>query len=445
MMRRRLALGIAAMGYAKLVVMIVQLAMVPALAHGWGLTLYGQWLVLAAIPVFLAASDLGFGMAAGNRMVAEIAREETASAQITFQSALMLIALACATMLALVIAVTSALPNRLFAVQGGMDAPTARHVLWLLSGFAGATLFMPLLVGAARAAGKLAQATGLTATTHLVESMSVIALVLAGYGPLAAATAMAAIRVVAMAGLALYAAGLGEWAVAGFRAASQERLRELLRPGLAAMVLPLSQAGYLQGTAIAVGAAGGLALVPVYTAVRTISRLTVQMLSALAIPVMPEFAAARARGEDVIASRLAGALALVCLVVGLVMAVIVAFGGERLLDLWTGGAITAPLPMIWLFAGAVLLQSLWAPMSDLLLALNRHEGYSYAYLLLAVLTVPLTLALVGALGVTGAAAANLMLEGAMVVVVSLSLRRWAGPICLSPGVLLTMLLRKKSA
>lgn len=84
--RRRLILGVMSIGLTKVVVALTQLIMVPVLALSWGITIYGQWLMLSALPMFLAASNPGFGIVAGNRLIAEVARDERDEALKTFQT-----------------------------------------------------------------------------------------------------------------------------------------------------------------------------------------------------------------------------------------------------------------------------------------------------------------------------------------------------------------------
>ena len=62
---RRLRNGFGANAYGQLVVIIIQLAGVPILLHAWGTQLYGEWLILAAIPTYLSMTDLGFSQSAG--------------------------------------------------------------------------------------------------------------------------------------------------------------------------------------------------------------------------------------------------------------------------------------------------------------------------------------------------------------------------------------------
>jgi hypothetical protein len=73
---RRILHGLGANAYGQLVVIIIQLAGVPILLHAWGTQLYGEWLILAAIPTYLSMADLGFSQSAGNDMTAHGARRQ---------------------------------------------------------------------------------------------------------------------------------------------------------------------------------------------------------------------------------------------------------------------------------------------------------------------------------------------------------------------------------
>ena len=59
----------------------------------------------------------------------------------------------------------------------------------------------------------------------------------------------------------------------------------------------------------------------------------------------------------------------------------------------------------------------WNPLSNLILAMNRHAGYAYPYVVLAIATVPLTYLLAQRLGATGAALSIVLLDLGMCGVV----------------------------
>lgn len=438
MKRRRVFRGVLSMGYGQVVTVVIQLAMVPALAATWGLPLYGQWLLLSTVPVFLAASDFGFGTAAGNRLIGEVARGEDDAACVTFQSALAVVIGCGAAMLGLMLAISAMLPDRLLAVTGGMDASAARAVLIVLCIYGIVAMQSSLFKAVMRSQGAFALSATFESTIQLAEGLAVIAIALSGGTPLEAAFAYLIVRGLGTVGHLLLALRSARWLAIGFKNISRTRIAELLRPALAAMMLPLAQAGYLQGTALAVGAAAGAATVPIFTSLRTLSRAGLLLLLAVTKPILPEFTAEHARGNKAWLARVTGAMTTFNALIGVAAAVALLFTGNSLLAWWTKGAITAPQTMITLTAVGLVAGAIWNPMSFFLLAVNRHEGFTYAYAAAAGTVVALSYVLVRHWGVTGAAAANLVLELFMLSCVIFQIRRLTGPFPLGVSALRTL-------
>jgi len=72
------------------------------------------------------------------------------------------------------------------------------------------------------------------------------------------------------------------------------QVRRLLHPAFAVLALPMAQALFLQGTVAVVGLAAGAAAVPAFTAVRTLSRIGLQLTMIVNNAVIPEFTMAAA-------------------------------------------------------------------------------------------------------------------------------------------------------
>src|SRR5437867_12754550 len=83
---QRLLKGFGANLYGQAVVVVIQLAGVPILLHYWQAQLYGEWLILFAIPSYLSMTDLGFSQSAANDMTARVARGDKSGALTVFQS-----------------------------------------------------------------------------------------------------------------------------------------------------------------------------------------------------------------------------------------------------------------------------------------------------------------------------------------------------------------------
>ena len=82
----RLFKGFGASLYGQAVVVVIQLAGVPILLSQWHAVLYGEWLILFAIPAYLSLGDLGFSLSAANDMTARVGRQDRAGALTVFQS-----------------------------------------------------------------------------------------------------------------------------------------------------------------------------------------------------------------------------------------------------------------------------------------------------------------------------------------------------------------------
>lgn len=415
--------NIGANGVSMLVQVAIQLVSVPILAHAWGLEIYGVWLIALAIPAWLSSGDFGFQGVGANEMTALVAQNRRKEALAIFQ------ALALAT--AIVIAVLGVLVTLLMAgpFNGLMDFAqddTQGRAIWLVLAvlvYGLVNIGNGLANAALRATGGYAKYTHAIALTVMAENSSVIVVAMLGGGLVEAAMAYLAMRCAGTIALWLIVAHHARWLLAPRWTSSLGELKRLARPALALAVLPMSFTLSLQTMAPVIAAAGGVALVPVFTAVRTLTRFAVQVTAVVSTGIMPNFTMAVARGDrtrqaDLAAITVTASIAtLVPALLGLLML------GPWFMNVWTAGAIDPPYALIAALALAMVANGTWIPLSNLMLAVNRHESFTYAFLVLSVLMLGLAYVLVGALGVTGAGIASLVLDAAMLVWVVVLARR----------------------
>jgi O-antigen/teichoic acid export membrane protein len=186
------------------------------------------------------------------------------------------------------------------------------------------------------------------------------------------------------------------------------------------MLLPIAQALVLQGMALVVGAAAGRAAVPAFAAARTLSRVGMQLCWVVSTPLMPEFSSASARGDRLrMATILLATLMVSCLLVMPYALGFMALGG-RAMALWTHGTIAAPAGLVAAMGATILFGGIWYPVSNLLLACNRHARYTTWYVVLALASLPSGYLLTRLMGVTGAALTMALLDLAMLAVVAVA-------------------------
>ena len=377
--RRRLERGLGATSFGQLVTIIIQLASVPILLHAWGAQLYGEWLILFAIPAYLAMADLGFSQSAGNDMTARVARGDRTGALAVFQSLGVLVYAIASIGLVLTMAVVPWLALADWLNFQAMDAHTVQWVLLLL----GAQVFVAIPDGVThagfRAGGEYALHFAGHSVVRLLQFAGIAAVALAGGGPVAAAAVFVIIRLLATGAFAVAVVRRHPWLRFGTAHASRAELHHLLRPALANMAIPLANALNIQGMVLVVGAVLGPLAVVVFSTLRILTRLAVQLVMAVAHAVEPELAAAYGTKNLTLMRKLFTHT----LRAGLWLALLAALGlvlfASPFLQLWTHGRVDMqPALFAWLLASAVA-SVLWYGAFTVLKSANRHLRAASAF------------------------------------------------------------------
>lgn len=417
-MIRRVIGGVGANIFDKLIVTATQLTMVPVMANAWGLHLYGLWLLMFTAPSFLAMGDFGFAQAAGTKMTMAVARGERDEAINIFQSAWAAILASSAMLFALAGLFAFVVPASVFGGDPGMPVGEIRLTLFLLLLYGIAAIQGSIFFAGFRAAGLFPIGAFWNALIILIEGSAIITAVMLGAQPVVAAATILGGRIVGLVGQNILLRRKVPWLRIGFERATMAETKRLLAPAGAVMLVPIAQAFYLQGTALALGAVAGQAAVPAFTAARTLSRVGLQMCWLFNTPLLPEFSAAAARNDRQDQATMVVVTALGSAVLILPYALLFGLFGQRAILIWTHGAIHAPPGLLWAMAGSILFGGFWFPLSNLILALNRHASYTGWFLALALASAPATLLLADPLGATGAGLAMMLLDLAMLVVIT---------------------------
>lgn len=412
----RIARGLAANMAGMGVTLVIQLVSVPVLLAAWGVPAYGEWLVLSAVPTYVALSDLSFSSVAGNSMVMLEAAGKRTDA-VTLGRRLWSI-VTVMTGIAVLAAVGIALVfGGAFGSGAAIPASDAQIVL--------VALFLQVAVGNQygvldawyRTAGRYPLGTTMRQLGRLLEFGTLIGAVLIGARP----------GMAAMAFLAGSAAGFAvswvvlRWAVpwSTFRPERPHlrTFRELLAPGVAYMAFPIGNALSLQGLTIVVGTTLGVVAVVIFSTTRTITRVVLQAMSSINSAIWPELS--RSVGSDRVdeARAILRRATQVSLAISLSLIVLLALLGPSIIRSWTHGIVDPPRPLLYVLLLVVVGNSVSNTLSTVLYATNQHKRLAMVYLLGVVVAVLAAIPLSSVLGLPGTAVALLVIEVGMVVYV----------------------------
>lgn len=377
-----------------------QLLSVPILLGAWGAEKYGIWIMLTTIPMYFALTDLGFVQVATSEMTMKVAKGERDAALGVFQSTTALIASICAAAVALLIGIAAAV-----AAMGYVTVTQNMQLIVLLCFFSAFTLLSRLPLGALRATGHYALGTLVYDFLVLLEGLAALLTAHAGGDFSAVALCLLGMRTVNMAVLNMLLSRQVTWLRYGLAQARIREIRRLFKPAIAGMVIPVALATSLHGTVLVVGAIVSPAAVAVYSAVRTCSRLMIQVVGVVNRATMPEVAKAFASSEN---RSLGAILSMNGLLIGAVLLpgtlLFVAFGKE-FVELWSRGSLSPSRTFVTLMALATLVHGAWYFLSNMLLATNSHVSLAKYILGASAITLLLAVVLGGSIGLNGAAIA----------------------------------------
>lgn len=401
--------GLGVNAYGQLVIAAVQLAGVPILLHFWGTQLYGEWLILFAIPSYLSMTDLGFSQSAGNDMTARVACGDLSGALRVFQSLsavvyiIVVIGLAVSALGAALLPIRSAFH---FSILSSTDV---RWILWLLSAEVLVKLADGVNHAGFRSNGEYSLHIGIYYTTLLAQRSAVWLVAATGHGPFAAAVFFVAIRVITTPSIAVLLFHRHHYLKPGFAFASFTELRTLLRPALATAAMPLAQAVNIQGMALAVGAVLGPVAVVTFTVLRTLSRFALQLVWSVSHSFEPELARAWGLRDAALVRRLYEHALSAGFWLALPAVIILHFFGTWLLLFWTHGRVHMDTSLFdWLLLSAIA-SVFWYSGLNVIKAANRHLRAAVFYVIVSLMTVAVALVMLRATGTLANAGLSLLL------------------------------------
>lgn len=413
---RRIIRGVGANGYSQLVTILVQIVSVPLFLSVWSLEQYGQWLLLAAIPAYLAMSDFGIVMISANRVTMLLASGSIASARRALQSSQ-----AFLTVVSTLVAAFSAvllLPPFL-PMPFGQRYALLFLILALICGQIGG-----LAESVFRSTQRFATGVAFGATARLIEWVGYcVGLWLGGSFMAVALGGLIARGIVT--GLMLYRSTAGRTDLQyGLSDASMEEVRVVLRPALSYMAFTLSNALTFQGLTIVAGLFLGPAQLVVFNTYRTISRVAVQITSTLSHAVWPEFSRLFGGSESALLELAYRRTLIIGMALALGMSVATLVSSPLFLGVWTHQQVQFDLPLMIVFVLYAAVAGTSHTPRVLLMSTNSHNALGMWAVAVSVLSLAVSLLLANFMGLFGIAWAMVAGEVVLLIVTTCLVRRF---------------------
>ncbi len=407
---RRLSSGVGANLYGQGVNIAIQLVSLPLFLHFWGARMYGEWLILSAVPTYFSMADAGMVAVAMNKMTMLRARAEIQEANSVFQSVFLLTSIA-------ICAVAIPCAFLVWAINFELiNSQEKKLALVLLILVALANVFNGLFEAVLVASRRYGTAIFGTNTARLLEWMAAVAALALGGSFLIVAAAMLIARIVVSTAIWCYVSRAHREFVWGFRLATAQQLKELAIPAVSFMAFPVGSALNIQGITVLVGSLFGPVFLATFNTYRTLSRVIIQLIGVFSHAIWPEFSRLYGVSSMEKLHKAFSSANLVAVVLNFGAAGVLWLVADQLLQVWTRGKIPYDAHIFGLFLLCTIAGGLWHLPRVLLMSTNQHPALSIWYLGFSALAIPLAWILSSVAGTAGPVFGTLALEAAMVVV-----------------------------
>ena len=383
---------------------------VPVFLHFWGPRLYGEWLILSALPTYLSLSDMGFGSVAGNDMTMRVAAGDREGALEAFQSAWALTTAVSVALGASVCAAVWWLPLSSWLHLSIIPIRQSCLVIVLLATYALVALQSGLNLAGFRCDGRYATGQFGAALVAITEATIATLAVAVGAKPVGTAAAYLAVRSGGTIVLSCILRRKSPWLHYGFTCATRSGIRRLAAPAFAFMAFPASNAISIQGMLIVVGMVLGPVAVTAFSTCRTLTRSAFQVLVAIKNAIWPELSVAFGAENWEFARKLHRRACQAALWSCLVAVSFLFVFGPRIYTAWTHGQVPLDLTLFHCLLIVVVANSFWYTSSTVSVACNKHQTIALAYLLGASASIALAYVLMLMMGLPGAALALLVID-----------------------------------
>ncbi len=409
-LNNRLVKGLGANSLGQIITAIIQVVSVPLFLKFWGIELYGEWLILSAIPAYFAMSDIGFGSVAANEMTMLVAREDKSTALEVFQSSWLFISGISLLIALVVLANIWFVPvERWFKISHLNHIEVCGVVLFLtvhvLVGLQGG-----LLQAGFRCEGRYALGVFWGNVLRFVEFGIVTLAVYLGARPLIASFIFLSIRCIGTIGLRLSLRKQSPWIVYGFRHARIATVKRLAIPAIAFMGFPFGNAMSIQGMRMIISAVLGPPAVVIFSTLRTLTRFALQVMGMINNTVWPEISMAYGANDMELARKLHRYSCQASLWLSLCAVAVLFATGKWIVHIWTQGKIIMDANLFYLLLAVIVANSLWYTSSVVLAAINKHQHMALYYATGTSLSLMLAWVLIPTLGLNGAALALLSID-----------------------------------
>jgi len=381
---KRIVSGIGANSFGQVVNLLIQLVSVPVLIASWGFGAYSEWVVLSAIPTYLALSDLGVTTAASSKVVIWHERGRLRGARAVYSTSFAFLLLAGFSVLLL--AVGSLAFFDLFSLLNLKSIRSGDGVLILsaLTGYSLLCLLTNMISIRYRAFKVLPLSSFIMNAIRMLEWSAALLCAYLTQSLVATSLMLLAVRLVGLVSKNLIANRLGITLRFNPSMIGKRAFVTLIKPSIASLAFPIGLALNVQGLIILLSVLLSPAHAAIFGLYRTISRVLVQFSTVVNQSLWPEISYAFSIGDNQLVRKMIRYALKFSLPIACVMGALVVVYGGTIFDVWSGRKDDYSSSIMLVLIIGALTHVAWQVYWVALMATASYASFAVVFMLVSI-------------------------------------------------------------
>lgn len=381
---KRIVSGIGANSFGQVVNLLIQLVSVPVLIASWGFGAYSEWVVLSAIPTYLALSELGVTTAASSKVVIWHERGRLRGARAVYSTSFAFLLLAGLSVLLL--AVGSLAFFDLFSLLNLKSIRSGDGVLILsaLTGYSLLCLLTNMISIRYRAFKVLPLSSFIMNVIRMLEWSAALLCAYLTQSLVATSLMLLAVRLVGLVSKNLIANRLGITLRFNPSMIGKRAFVTLIKPSIASLAFPIGLALNVQGLIILLSVLLSPAHAAIFGLYRTISRVLVQFSTVVNQSLWPEISYAFSIGDNQLVRKMIRYALKFSLPIACVMGALVVVYGGTIFDVWSGRKDDYSSSIMLVLIIGALTHVAWQVYWVALMATASYASFAVVFMLVSI-------------------------------------------------------------
>lgn len=380
--RHRIYLALAAGAFGQFVTIGSQILLTPLYFLYWGAAKYGEWLLISTIPAYLVMADFGIGSAAGNEMIMRAGAGDHEGAQRTFRGAIWLCSRVSVGVMLISIAASTLCFHWHILNTHYISSNEAAILIFLFGVGVCLSFFTGTISTGFTCCGKNATGILIGNVSRLFEALAIAIVLWLGYSPVHVCLAGLIVKLLIGFIQAIFLISVAPWLFKPKHRADHTIVKRLIKPSLAFLAFPIGNALALQAPLLVLGAVFGSTTVAIFSALRTLARIPIQLTNVFNASIWPEMSKAYGSGDMTLLRKLHHHSWIMTMLLVTSTSIGIAFFGEAIVNVWLH---KQGLYNEFILKGLLVVSgffSIWGVSSIVLTAVNSHAKMATYYVLI---------------------------------------------------------------